>query len=107
MNKKQLLFFSVMLLSALLLAACAGPEGPQGPVGPAGPAGPEGPQGPPGELVLLDPKDHKALLEKVRKRQLLLRWVLNMSARWYALVVIPILPMSSICLGTPTSSIAL
>ena len=49
MNKKQLLFFSVMLLSALLLAACAGPEGPQGPVGPAGPAGPEGPQGPPGE----------------------------------------------------------
>jgi hypothetical protein len=35
----------LLLVAALLLAACAGEEGAQGPPGPEGPAGPEGPEG--------------------------------------------------------------
>ena len=37
-----------LLLAAILLASCIGPEGPVGPEGPQGPQGPEGPPGPPG-----------------------------------------------------------
>ena len=48
MLRKWLIFVGVVLLAAILLAACAGSPGPQGSTGPAGPAGPEGPQGPPG-----------------------------------------------------------
>jgi hypothetical protein len=47
--KKNLIAIAAVLLSVLILAACAGQEGPEGPVGPPGPPGPEGPQGPTGE----------------------------------------------------------
>ena len=49
MNSRRIVFFGLLVLMALVLAACAGPEGPQGEPGPAGPPGPEGPQGPAGE----------------------------------------------------------
>ncbi len=49
MARKRIFLIGVLLLlAALLLAACSGEEGPAGPQGQAGPAGPEGPQGPPG-----------------------------------------------------------
>jgi len=59
MKNKRLLFGVLLVVLALILAACAGsegpqgpagPEGPAGPTGPAGPEGPAGPQGPPGEV---------------------------------------------------------
>lgn len=47
--KFKYLFIGILLVVlALALAACAGPEGPQGPAGPAGPQGPAGPEGPAG-----------------------------------------------------------
>ncbi|MFM8319602.1 MAG: multiheme c-type cytochrome [Chloroflexota bacterium] len=46
--KKPLLSLALLLILALSLAACAGPQGQDGPPGPAGPQGPEGPQGPVG-----------------------------------------------------------
>jgi hypothetical protein len=49
MTRKWLLPIGVIIITATLLAACAGPEGSQGLPGPSGPPGPEGPQGPPGE----------------------------------------------------------
>jgi hypothetical protein len=48
MNHKPILVIGVLVLAAVLLAACAGAQGPVGPAGPAGPIGPEGPQGPAG-----------------------------------------------------------
>jgi hypothetical protein len=51
MSKKTLLIVAGVLLTALVLVSCAGPEGPQGPPGPAGPAGPAGPSGPVGEAA--------------------------------------------------------
>ncbi len=48
MRNRSVWVIGIILVSAVLLAACAGAEGPIGPVGPAGPAGPEGPQGPNG-----------------------------------------------------------
>lgn len=48
MKSKYLLTGLLILLIAVGVAACAGPEGPAGPAGPPGPAGPEGPEGPPG-----------------------------------------------------------
>ncbi len=50
MRKRSLWVIGLILVSAVLLAACAGPAGQEGPVGPAGPAGPEGPQGPTGPV---------------------------------------------------------
>ncbi len=47
--KRKLLLPGLMILTALVLAACAGPKGPEGAPGPSGPAGPFGPQGPVGE----------------------------------------------------------
>lgn len=49
MSRKWILVLGGMLLLALAMAACAGPQGAQGPVGPSGVAGPEGPAGPVGE----------------------------------------------------------
>lgn len=49
MNKKSWLGVIVLLLLALTLTACSGPQGDQGLEGPAGPPGPEGPQGPQGD----------------------------------------------------------
>ena len=48
MKHKLFWIVGTLVVAALLLTACAGPEGPQGPAGPAGPPGPEGPQGPEG-----------------------------------------------------------
>jgi hypothetical protein len=49
MTKKKMLFmFGLIVLAALVLAACAGAPGATGPVGPVGPAGPAGPVGPAG-----------------------------------------------------------
>ena len=48
-TKKMLVLLGVLLISAVLFTACAGPEGAQGPAGPAGPEGPAGPAGPAGE----------------------------------------------------------
>lgn len=42
----------VMVLAAVLLAAC---EGPAGPVGPAGPPGPQGPPGSPNRVEISGP----------------------------------------------------
>ena len=48
-TKKLLVLLGVLILtSAVLLSACAGPAGPVGPAGPAGPAGATGPAGPAG-----------------------------------------------------------
>jgi len=47
MNRKWLLI-GLLLVLALVVAACAGEEGPEGPPGPQGPAGPQGPEGPAG-----------------------------------------------------------
>jgi hypothetical protein len=44
-KKKLLILLGVMLASAVLFTACAGPQGETGPQGPAGPAGPQGPAG--------------------------------------------------------------
>jgi hypothetical protein len=41
--------FIVLVIVAVLLAACSASRGPEGPVGPAGPAGPVGAQGPAGD----------------------------------------------------------
>ena len=49
MKSRWILIFSMLLLSVLLLTACASKQGPAGIAGPAGPVGPEGPQGPPGK----------------------------------------------------------
>ena len=49
MPKKNLLFITLIISGAFVLAACAGSTGPQGPQGPQGPAGPQGPTGPAGE----------------------------------------------------------
>lgn len=46
---KRTMFALIIILAAMLLAACAGETGPIGPMGPSGPAGPEGPQGPEGK----------------------------------------------------------
>ncbi|UCH60162.1 MAG: hypothetical protein JSV61_01450 [Anaerolineales bacterium] len=52
---------TLLLVSALALAACAGAEGPAGPPGPQGPAGPPGAagaageSGAPGEVLVLEP----------------------------------------------------
>lgn len=54
MSRKWLIF-TILLVSTLLLAACAGAAGPAGPAGPPGPAGPEGPQGPPGPAGAVGP----------------------------------------------------
>ena len=54
MKHKHILFGILIVVLALVLAACAGaegatgPAGPAGAAGPAGPAGPEGPEGPEG-----------------------------------------------------------
>ncbi len=48
MKRQTILICGMLLVTAIFLASCAGPEGPQGPPGPAGPAGPEGPAGPAG-----------------------------------------------------------
>lgn len=45
MFRKLILIGAMLILSTLLLAACAGAEGPEGPPGPQGPAGPAGAQG--------------------------------------------------------------
>ena len=50
MKMKKIAIPGVVLLIAVLLAACAGPAGAAGEIGPAGPAGPIGPQGPEGPL---------------------------------------------------------
>ena len=46
--KKVLFLLGMLILTAVLITACAGAEGPQGPAGPAGPEGPAGPAGPAG-----------------------------------------------------------
>lgn len=49
--KRFLFLISLIIITGLILVACAGDTGPEGPPGPAGPAGPPGeagPQGPPG-----------------------------------------------------------
>ncbi len=48
MLRKVHLIIGLILLGALLLIACAGPQGPEGPSGPQGPAGPQGSEGPAG-----------------------------------------------------------
>jgi len=48
-NWQKLLVMVSLLMAALLLFGCRGPQGEPGPVGPAGPAGPLGPQGPAGD----------------------------------------------------------
>lgn len=48
MRRETIVALGVLLLGAVLVAACAGGEGAQGPPGPQGPEGPAGPQGPPG-----------------------------------------------------------
>jgi len=45
MSKKSILFGACLILTAILLASCAGQAGPEGPQGPAGPAGPAGAAG--------------------------------------------------------------
>lgn len=50
--KRAMLFGMVMF--ALLISACAGPQGEAGPVGPAGATGPMGPVGPAGEDAFAD-----------------------------------------------------
>lgn len=47
-HNKSFSLIAVLVLGALLLAACSGSEGPQGPPGPDGPSGPQGPAGPEG-----------------------------------------------------------
>jgi OmcA/MtrC family decaheme c-type cytochrome len=49
MKIRYAIFWILLLVLALSLAACAGAPGPEGPAGPQGPAGPAGPPGPPGE----------------------------------------------------------
>lgn len=52
MKTRKLLILIPLLITTMLLTACAGPEGamgPQGLVGPAGPIGPQGPEGKQGE----------------------------------------------------------
>jgi hypothetical protein len=51
--KSKKLFFSLLVLVAIILVGCAGPQGEQGDPGPAGPAGPPGPKGDPGESAEL------------------------------------------------------
>ncbi len=51
MRRRTVVTLGVLVLGAILIAACAGAEGPQGPAGPQGPEGPAGPQGPPGEAA--------------------------------------------------------
>lgn len=51
--KSKKLFFSLLVLIAIILVGCAGPQGEQGDPGPAGPAGPPGPKGDPGESAEL------------------------------------------------------
>ena len=48
MKHKHIIFGLIIVVLALVLAACAGAEGPAGPAGPAGAAGPAGPAGPEG-----------------------------------------------------------
>lgn len=48
MRRKWIILAGGLLLSIILLTACAGPPGLPGSVGPPGVPGPEGPQGPPG-----------------------------------------------------------
>jgi hypothetical protein len=61
--KKNLIIIAAIMVCALTLAACAGPEGPEGPTGPAGPPGPEGPQGPAGEEGLAGPPGKDAIAQ--------------------------------------------
>jgi len=44
--KKMLVLFGTLIVAAVVITACAGPQGAQGPAGPAGPAGPQGQPGP-------------------------------------------------------------
>jgi hypothetical protein len=48
MRRKWIILAGGLLLTIIMLTACAGPPGPPGSVGPPGVPGPEGPQGPPG-----------------------------------------------------------
>ena len=52
-TKKMLVLLGVLIISAVLFTACAGPEGAQGPAGPAGPEGPKGDKGDPGESAMV------------------------------------------------------
>ncbi|MFT3892903.1 MAG: hypothetical protein QM730_14820 [Anaerolineales bacterium] len=45
-SKKILIVLGTLLVVAVFITACAGPQGEQGPPGPAGPAGPQGEPGP-------------------------------------------------------------
>jgi len=45
-TKKMLVLLGTLIVAAVVITACAGPEGAQGPAGPAGPAGPQGEPGP-------------------------------------------------------------
>ena len=47
MSKKMILLIGVLMATAFVLTACAGPAGPEGPAGPAGPAGAAGADGAP------------------------------------------------------------
>jgi predicted CXXCH cytochrome family protein len=60
---KKMLIFALLLVLAILLAACAGPQGEQGLAGPAGPPGPEGPQGPAGSSGPAGPAGKDAAAE--------------------------------------------
>lgn len=53
-TKKLLVLLGLLIVSAVLFTACAGPQGEPGP---AGPAGPEGPAGPAGEAATMDTAD--------------------------------------------------
>jgi hypothetical protein len=56
-TKRMLVLLGILLVSAVLFTACAGPQGEQGPAGPAGPTGPAGPAGPAGESAMLSATD--------------------------------------------------
>ena len=56
-TKRMLVLLGILLVSAVLFTACAGPQGEQGPAGPAGPTGPAGPAGPAGESAMLTATD--------------------------------------------------
>lgn len=56
-TKKMLVLLGLLIVSAVLFTACAGPQGEQGPAGPAGPPGPAGPAGPAGESAMLSATD--------------------------------------------------
>ena len=53
-SKKMLVLLGTLIVVAVLISACAGPQGEQGPPGPAGPAGP---QGEPAPAASVSPQD--------------------------------------------------